>query len=86
MQEEHAVGAKNGVVRLVGGQEDGEAGRRQRLDAAQHQHLVAEVQAGGGLVHEQHAWLLGQGSGEEHELALAAPNPCPPSRRWPLTA
>ena len=44
----------------------------ERLDLRQHAHLVAEVEAGGGLVHHQHLRFLRQRAGDQRELAFAA--------------
>ena len=44
----------------------------QCLDLRQHAHLVAEVEAGGGLVHHQHLRLLRQRAGDQRKLALPA--------------
>ena len=42
------------------------------LDLRQYAHLVAEVEAGGGLIHHQHLWFLRQRAGDQRKLALAA--------------
>ena len=41
----------------------------------QHQHLVAEVEAGRGFVHDNGGRLLRQGARNERELALPAADP-----------
>ena len=41
------------------------------VDLLQHPDLVAEIQVGGGLVHDQDRRLLGQGVGDQHHLALS---------------
>ena len=60
------------MIGIVGGEQHGQALRRQALDLAEHNHLIAEVEAGGGLVHDDGRRVLGQGAGDEGELALAA--------------
>ena len=63
------------VVGVVGGEDYREPVRRQSRDLAQHQGLVAEVEARGRLVHDQDRRLLRQRPGDQHELALAAGEP-----------
>ena len=60
------------MLGLVGGQQHGHAACTQRGNLVQHADLVAEVQAGRGLVHDQQRGLLGQGACDQHQLALAA--------------
>ncbi len=72
-QDERAPGAALGqVLGLVRGHDDAQALVGQVAHAAQHAHLVAEVQGARGLVHHEEARALGQGARDEHHLALAA--------------
>src|SRR5258707_5450750 len=71
-EQEGAVRAQQRVVRIVAREENRDAGRSQLRDFSEHPDLVAEVEAGGGLVHHQQPRLLRQRAGDERELALAA--------------
>ena len=46
--------------------------RGEARDLAEHAHLVAEIEVGGGLVHHQDARLLRERAGDQGELPLAA--------------
>ena len=63
------------MVGVVGGKDHREPVSRQSRDLAQHQGLVAEVEARGRLVHDQDGRLLRKRPGDQHELALAAGEP-----------
>ena len=66
-------GAGERVVGEMGRHEDRQVSfRHQVSDQRQQPGLVAEVQVGRGLVHDEHLGFLGQRPGDEHELPLAA--------------
>lgn len=65
-------GKTQGVLGIVGGEQDGVAPLRQETHLLQHTELVAVIQRGGGLVHDEELRLLAQGAGNEHQLLLAA--------------
>jgi hypothetical protein len=46
--------------------------RHQTSDQGQGLYLVVNVQMGGGLIQEQHAWLLRQCPGDDNALSLAS--------------
>ena len=71
-QRQHPVGEAQGVLGVVGGEDDRIAPAGQRLHAAQHPQLVAVVQRGRGFVHHQNVRLLAQRPGNEHQLLLTA--------------
>lgn len=72
MEGHHPVGVEEGQLGVVAGEEDGVAPPGQLRRFVQYPDSVAEIQAGGGLVHEENFGLLGQGAGDEHQLLLAA--------------
>ncbi len=72
MQGQDAAGKTQGVLGIVGGEQDGVALLRQETHLLQHTELVAVIQRGGGLVHDEELRLLAQGAGNEHQLLLAA--------------
>ena len=71
-QRQHPVGKAQGVLGIVGGEDNGVAPAGQLLDAPQHPQLVAVVQRGRGFVHHQNVRLLAQRPGNKHHLLLAA--------------
>ena len=56
---------------VVTGEQDGVPPQGQGGYPLQHPHLVAEVQGGGGLVHQQQPGLLSQGPGRQYKLLLS---------------
>ena len=75
MQQRDAGADGEGVVGIVGREDHREPVGGEPGDLPQHQRLVAEIEAGGGLVHDQDGGLLRQRAGDQHELALAARQP-----------
>ena len=53
VQHGNAVGAQEGLVGIVRGEQHADARSREVLDMLEHAHLVAEVEVGGRLVHDQ---------------------------------
>jgi hypothetical protein len=49
--------------------------RGEPLHLGEDHHLIAKVEAGRGLVHDQKARLLSKRARDQHELALAAADP-----------
>src|SRR5262249_26381810 len=70
VEEGDAVRAQEGVIRIVGGEHHRDAVPGELLDLGEHAYLVAEVEAGRGLVHDENGRLLSEGAGDEGELAL----------------
>ncbi len=66
------MGEEIGLVRAMGGLYDGIALAGEGADLRHHPHLIAVVQIGGGLVHDQNPGLLGEGPGDENQLPLSA--------------
>jgi len=71
-QQESALGDQQGMVGMVGREQHPVAGPGQGTHRAQHRRLVAEIEAGRGLVHDEQARPLGRGAGDQRELAVAA--------------
>ena len=57
---------------IMGGEQHPYALLGKAHNAFEHVHLIAEVQAGRRLVHNQIAWLLSQGASDECHLQLPA--------------
>ena len=72
VEDRHALGAEKSLVGIVGRQDHRDAAGRERFDLRQHAHLVAEVEAGGGLIHHQHLRFLRERAGDQSKLPLAA--------------
>src|SRR5262245_52531901 len=72
VQDRHAPGAEKSLVGIVCRQDHSDTTTRERLDLRQHAHLVAKVEAGGGLVHYQHLGFLRQGASDQGELPFTA--------------
>ena len=75
VQQRHFGAAGKRVVRIVGRQHDPVAFGRERAHLAQHQRLVAEIEARGRLVHDDQGRCLGERAGDQPELTLAAADP-----------
>ena len=60
------------LVRIMGREHDGVALGAQRPHPLEHQQAIAEIEAGGRLVHHQQGRILGERAGDQAELALAA--------------
>ncbi len=58
------------MVGVVGGQHDAEAGLGELSHLLQNPHLVAEIKACGGFVHDDDRGILGERAGNQGELAL----------------
>ena len=71
-QQRNAVSNAQRVLGLVGRQQHGHALLAQLGNGFQHADLVAKVEAGGRLVHDQQHRLLRQRASNQHQLALAA--------------
>lgn len=56
----------------MGGEDHAEALSGEAAHFAQDAALVAEVEAGGGFVEEDQGGFLGEGAGDQGELAFAA--------------
>lgn len=67
----HPLGIEHGMLWVVTGEQDGVPPQGQGGHPLQHPHLVAEVQGGGGLVHQQQPGLLGQSPGRQYKLLLS---------------
>ena len=65
-------GEAKGVLRIMGGEQHRVALLRQAAHLLQEPKLVAVIQIGGRLVHQQDPRLLGQGPCNEGQLPLAA--------------
>ena len=73
VEQDQLVGELAGQGEVVHGADDRQVEVvAEGVDQLQHLLLVADVQAGGGLVQQQHRGLLGQGLGQDDPLALAA--------------
>ena len=75
-QQDAGVEGK-GLVGVVGRQDHAASGPfgRNAFDLCQHLRLVAEIEAGGGFVHDDQRGLLRQGAGDQDQLL------CPPDSR-----
>jgi hypothetical protein len=72
-QQQHAVGEHQRAVGRVRRHHHGQpALPRQVRHHLQHPELVARVEVGVGLVHQQDVAALRQPAGDQHQLALAA--------------
>ncbi len=65
------MGEQERLIGVVGREHHADAARGEPVHLAQHADLIAEVQARGGLIHDEHAGLLREGARDERELALA---------------
>ncbi len=73
MQQAHAVGHGEGLLGMVGGEDDRQAAFvGQPAHLLQHAHLIAEVEAGGRFVEHQNVRRLGQRPRDQRQLPLAA--------------
>ena len=72
LQHGDFAGEEEGVVGEVGGQEDSVAFGGEGTQDGDDAHLVGDVEAGTGFVEDQHRGGLGQGTGDQNELAFAA--------------
>ena len=72
VQQGGIVPDRERVVGIMGREDHREPVRRKSRDLAQHQRLVAEIETGGRLVHDQDGSLLSERPRDQHELALAA--------------
>ena len=69
----HPVGNASHQVEIVADQQDRHAqAHLQVLEQFEDLQLHGDVQGGGGLVGNQQFWLVGQGHGDHHALALPA--------------
>src|SRR5207245_4193105 len=83
-EEQYAVGEARREVHMMGDQHDRETVMvRERADELEQLHLVAHVEARGGLVQYQEARLLRQRAGEPHPLVLATRQRPDPAARQP---
>jgi len=64
-----------GVVRLMGTDQDGDALMPQLLYVVKNPNLVAEIQAGGRFVHDKQLGLLGQGTRDKGQLPFPSADP-----------
>ena len=71
MEGHHPLGIEHGMLWVVTGEQDGVPPQGQGGHPLQHPHLVAEVQGGGGLIHQQQPGLLGQSPGRQYKLLLS---------------
>ncbi len=71
-QQGHALTARKGLLRIVGGHEYAIALRRQAFQPGQQPQLMAEIEAGERLIHHQQTRVLGQGTGNQGQLSFAA--------------
>ena len=74
LQRKDPVGIVQGMLRIVRGEQDGVAARSQRPDLRQHALLIAKVQIGRRLVHDENFRILYKCTGNERQLPLAAGN------------
>ena len=75
VQQRHPGRAGESVVGGVGREHDAVALGGERAHLAEHERLVAEVEARGRLVHDDQGRRLGERAGDQGELALAAADP-----------
>jgi len=66
-----SVGELVGLLHVLGGQQHGRAGIDQVADQCPQVVAAGGVQAGGGLVQEQHQGAAGQGGGQVKAAAHA---------------
>jgi hypothetical protein len=72
-QQQHAVGEHQGAVGRVRRDDDRQAAAAGQVgDHLEDPELVARVEVGVGLVHQQHVAALRQAAGDHHQLPLAA--------------
>ena len=74
LQRKDPVGIVQGMLRIVRGEQDGVAARGQRPDLRQHALLIAKVQIGRRLVHDENFRILHECTGNERQLPLTAGN------------
>jgi len=72
VQDRHALSADKGLIGIVRRQDDRDASLGECPNLRHHAHLVAEVEAGGGLIHHQHLGFLSQRASDQRKLALPA--------------
>ena len=72
IQRKNPAGVEQGVLRIVAGEKDGVALRTERGNLTEYADLIAKVQRGSRLVHQQNLCLLRQSARHQHELLLPA--------------
>ena len=77
VDDHHVVGQPLGLGQLVGGEDHADAPVPLGGDEVAHHDPAFGIDAGGGLVQEQHLGLPDQGQGQGQALALATGEPSP---------
>jgi len=70
IQQGHTIGDAERVIGIVRGEQYGKATRRKALHLRQDDRLIAEVEIGGGLVHDDRRRILDKRAGNQGKLPL----------------